>query len=93
MSCSSSVLATSKMLRLEYWLGEPHHVGDAHPVAVAAEQLGDRQPDGLADDVPDGHVDGRLGGGIADGPVEAGPDLLALPAGRGRPPAGRKRCG
>jgi hypothetical protein len=29
-----------------------------------------------------GHVDGRLGGGVADGAVEAGPDLLPLQRGQ-----------
>ena len=35
-------------------------------------------PEGLADRVPDGHVDGRLRDRVADGAVQAGVDDLAL---------------
>ena len=72
--------------------GESDHVGGAHPVGVAAEQLGDRKPEALADQVPQRDVDRGLRGRVPDraghardarsrGPAATG--LLA--AGRGGP--------
>ena len=37
--------------------GEPDHVGGAHPVGVAAEQLGHRNCEALADQVPQRDID------------------------------------
>ena len=68
-SCGPLVLRPHRLL--VYRGVEPEHVAHAQPVGPTTEEVGDRDSEAAADDIPEGHVDRGLGRGVADRAVEA----------------------
>ncbi len=64
-------------------LVEAEHVADPHPVGEAARaDRADWQAQRAAERIPHGHVDGGLGGGVADGAGHSGAGDLAFQQGQ-----------